>query len=622
MVVIAALLSLTVAAGQTVQPNSDRLKWWRDARFGMFIHWGLYAIPAGEWKGKAVPGIGEWIMHRAQIPVAEYEKLAKQFNPTRFDADEWVKTARAAGQRYMVITAKHHDGFAMFRSQVSKYNVYDATPFHRDVIGELAAACKRQGMPLGFYYSQTQDWHEKDGDGNTWDYNPDGADFDKYFHEKAVPQVKELLTQYGPVALIWFDTPKKITSAQSKELADLVRTMQPNCLIDGRIGNNAGDYASTGDNEIPAARLPFDWEAPATLNDTWGFKKDDSNWKSPQTLIRQLVDAASKNGNFLLNVGPTAEGEIPQPSVERLKKVGSWLQINGDAIYGAKPSPYPYEFEWGSITAKSGRLFLNIAEWPKGGKFALYGLESKVQQVALVSKAERPIKFKQSDGTASELELAIPSKAPDPNVSVIALRLDGEPKANSSIIQQPDDSVTLNAYLADRKEGSAMKISKRGIVNSWPVRETLTWKFLLRKGGEYAVTARSAPPKKSSGDTREQNSTIVLKITAAGHSVEHTFEREGEIPDPRNPLTPDIKTELGRISLKPGTVELTAQRSSLDDQVSSSMRFREIVLKTPSPTLTFYRAQRAPDALCAPVLSRTTGTRRPVRFALSEASLF
>ncbi len=571
----------TTAAAAVTGQKSERLKWWRDARFGMFIHWGLYAIPAGEWKGEQVPGIGEWIMNRAKIPVKEYEQLARQFNPTEFDADQWVQTAKAAGQRYMVITAKHHDGFAMFHSKVSKYNVYDATPFHRDVIGELAAACKRQGMPLGFYYSQTQDWREPDADGNTWDFDPAKADFDKYLHQKAIPQVKELLTNYGPVALIWFDTPKKITPEQSKELVDLVHRLQPKCLVDGRIGNNSGDYVSTGDNEIPSKKLAVNWEVPATLNDTWGFKKNDNNWKSPQTLIRQLVDVVSKNGNYLLNVGPTAQGIIPEPSVERLKHVGEWLQVNGDAVYGAGPSPYPYEFDWGSVTAKNGRLFLNIVEWPNHGKFTLYGLESKVHQAVMVSKAGPELKFRQPGGPAKELDLALPSHAPNPDVSVVALRVEGMPRADQNLLQQPDGVVTLNGQFAHLNSDSAIKISNRGVTTGWTsIGEKLEWDFILLRPGSYQVIARTSPSRSAGGwDDSQWTSGDVLKVTAGGHQIEHALEDQGKIPDPRNPLTPDVKTKLGEISLEPGQVHLTVEGAKLNAASKTGIRLREMVLR-------------------------------------------
>ena len=581
--VLVPLLAMTTLVLATAGTSSqDRLTWWRDARFGMFIHWGLYSIPAGEWKGQQVPGIGEWIMNRAKIPVKEYEQLASQFNPVKFNADEWVKTAQEAGQKYMVITAKHHDGFAMFHSKVSKYNVYDATPFHRDVIGELAAACKRHGMPLGFYYSQTQDWHEKDAVGNIWDFDPKHANFDKYLHEKAMPQVRELLTNYGPVALIWFDTPRDITAAQSKELVDLVHKLQPNCLVDGRVGNDAGDYRSTGDNEIPSKRMNYDWEVPATLNDTWGFKKNDSNWKSPQTLIRQLVDIVSKNGNYLLNVGPTSEGLIPQPSVERLQAVGAWLKTNGDAVYAAKPSPFPYEFNWGSITTKGNRLFLNVVEWPKDGRFTLYGLQTGVQRASLLARPEDVVTVAKdkTSGTPPVLNLKLPAHAPDPNVSVVAVDLDGPPKANQELIQQPDGSVTLNGQFADLPSGTPIKISNRGITSNWTdPSQKLEWTFEVYRPGRYQVIARTTPVKSAGGwDTAQWSGGDELQASVEGHNVSHTLSDEGKIPDPRNPLYPDVKTTLGEVTLSPGTKRLTVQATKINPETKGGIHLREIEL--------------------------------------------
>src|SRR5579859_3312411 len=289
------ILSLTIAlaaAGmaQTLPPplpapaNQDaKMKWFREAKFGLFIHWGLYAVPAGEWNGKPIAGIGEWIMNRAKIPVSEYEQLAGQFNPVKFNAEEWVQMAQDAGMKYIVITSKHHDGFAMYHSQVSKYNVFDATPFHRDPLKELSEAAARHHIKFGFYYSQAQDWHEKNGAGNTWDFGPDNQkDFDQYLRGKAEPQVKELLTNYGPVCLIWFDTPRMMdVNDRGQRFIDIVHNLQPKTLIDGRLGKE-GDYRSMGDNRIPDTVVKGDWEVPATLNHTWGFRKDDTDWKTPE----------------------------------------------------------------------------------------------------------------------------------------------------------------------------------------------------------------------------------------------------------------------------------------------------------------------------------------------------
>ena len=269
------------------------------------------------------------------VPVREYEQLARQFNPVKYNADAWVQLAKDAGMKYIVITSKHHDGFALFDSKVSTYDVVDATPFKRDILKELADACAKHGMRLGFYYSQAQDWHDPNGIGNTWDFGPDEKkDFDKYLRAKAEPQVRELLTGYGPVALVWFDTPRMMNADRAQRFTDIVRSLQPKTLIDGRLGA-AGDYVTTGDNVIPPDVQSEAWEVPATINHTWGYKSYDHDWKSPGAIAFKLVDIVSKGGNYLLNVGPMADGTIPQPSQDILRAVGAWLKVNGEAVYGA-----------------------------------------------------------------------------------------------------------------------------------------------------------------------------------------------------------------------------------------------------------------------------------------------
>ena len=420
--VVLACSSFAVGpAAQAPAPQRDaakeaRLKWFREAKYGLFIHWGLYATPAGQWNGRAVPGLGEWIMNRAQIPVAEYEKLAARFNPVRFDADAWVRLAEDAGMKYIVITSKHHDGFALFRSKVSPFNIVDATPFKRDVLKELADACARRGMRLGFYYSQAQDWHERNGAGNTWDFGPDDKkDFDQYLRDKAEPQVRELLTGYGPVALVWFDTPRLMTPERAQRFTDLVRSLQPATLIDGRLGA-AGDYVSTGDNVIPSDRQAEAWETPATINHTWGYRTDDFDWKGPGAIVFKLVDIVSKGGNYLLNVGPMADGVIPQVSQDILRAAGRWLKINGDAVYGASPSPFGEEFgefsargardvrgqklflvqtEW-RVTTKPGKLFVFFFNEPRA-PFELPALPHKVRRVYRLADGV-PVEWKEEGG--------------------------------------------------------------------------------------------------------------------------------------------------------------------------------------------------------------------------------
>lgn len=318
----------------------DNREWFKKARYGMMVHWGLYALPAGEWRGRRTPYIGEWLQAYFRIPNSEYARLAGAFDPILFDADEWVRLAVDAGMQYVVVTSKHHDGFAMYRSRVDRFNIVDATPFGRDVVGELAESCRRHGMKLGLYYSQELDWRQPNGGGygrghswcggvgswtNDWDFpDNDRKDYTECFEAKIKPQVEEVLTQYGDLCLIWFDTPHSISRAQSLELFDLVKRHQPDCLVNSRIGNGACDYRSLGDNEI----LDRDFgdelvEVPATLNDTWGYKSFDQNWKSADEVYRLKTFLNDRGVNYLLNVGPDALGRIPAPSADILREVGA-----------------------------------------------------------------------------------------------------------------------------------------------------------------------------------------------------------------------------------------------------------------------------------------------------------
>jgi alpha-L-fucosidase len=413
----------------------ERMGWWREARFGMFIHWGLYAIPAGEWKGKTYPQIGEWIMLNAKIPHPEYQQLAKQFNPQKFNAREVVALARNAGMKYLAITAKHHDGFAMFKSNASAYNIVDGTPYGKDVVKMLAEECYRQGLKFCFYYSHARDWNERDGLGNNWDF-PADRNFQKYLDEKVKPQLTELLTNYGPISLIWFDTPMTISREQAQEIKDLVRKLQPQCIISGRLGGDVEtDYKSTSDNLIPPENIPGDWEVPATLNNTWGYKKSDNDWKSSTTIVKSLFDIAAKGGNYLLNIGPTAEGEIPPASVEVLENVGKWMKVNGVAIYGTNPNPLGKALSWGNITHKGNRLYLGIfGTVPDQRAISFGGLQNKVTRVYFLADGKKsPLQFVQKkEKDQNTITISLPPDRHSPECTIVVCEFKGDLKISTT----------------------------------------------------------------------------------------------------------------------------------------------------------------------------------------------
>ena len=360
---------------ETAAQKDARMAWWRDARFGMFIHWGLYAVPAGTWKGERVAGLGEWIMERAKVPGEEYAPLTRQFNPTRFDADEWVRIAKDAGMKYIIITSKHHDGFALFDSKVSDYDIVNATPYRRDAIRALAAATRRAGLKFGVYYS-IMDWHHPDAQATAYPtYNSrsyKNPNFARYVETYMKPQLRELVTQYPEIDVLWFDGEwiSDWSDEQGRSLYDWLRELRPSLIINNRVGHSRqgmsgmsankdapGDFG-TPEQEVPPQGLPgVDWETCMTLNDTWGFQAFDDGWKDTRVLVRTLVDVASKGGNFLLNVGPTAQGVIPWQSVSRLREMGDWIRANGEAVYGTSASPYGLP-AWGRYTAKpsAGRV--------------------------------------------------------------------------------------------------------------------------------------------------------------------------------------------------------------------------------------------------------------------------
>jgi alpha-L-fucosidase len=502
---LASQSSADYYANETPAQRDARMAWWREARFGMFIHWGVYSVPAGFYHGESVssgsylghpiPCAGEWIMNVGKIPMAEYQTYAKEFNPVKFDAEAWVKLAKAAGQKYIIITAKHHDGFAMFDTKASPWNILQATPFGRDPLKELADACKKYGIKLGFYYSQAQDWNNG-GASMTGKWDPaQQHDMDDYIDKIAVPQIKELLTHYGQFpAVIWWDTPVDMNSNRAAKLAELLK-LKPGIISNNRLGGGFNGDTETPEQYVPATGYPGrDWETCMTMNDTWGFRRDDQNFKSAATLIHNLCDIASKGGNYLLNVGPTSEGLIPSPEVERLLAVGAWMKVNGQAIYDTTASPFK-KLPWGRCTKKiqgdNTTLYLHVFDWPADGRLVVPGLENKIMSAKLLATGKKLKTSVTPDGVVVD----VPTNAPDVISSTVVLQFKGVPQIGATpITQKSDGSVRLMASEAELHGGLQYESGGgKDAIGYWTNPDDFAgWTFNVDRPGKFLVAAEIA----------------------------------------------------------------------------------------------------------------------------------
>jgi alpha-L-fucosidase len=499
---------------ETPAQHNARMEWFREARFGMFIHWGLYSEAAGSWDGKPTDGAGEWIMNNMQIPVSQYARLVPQFNPVKFNAQAWVQLAKNAGMKYIVITSKHHEGFDMYPSTLTDWCI-KSTPFQRDPLKELSVACQEAGIKLCFYYS-IMDWHHPDYlPRKSWndEANPN-PDFERYVaYMKG--QLKELLTGYGPIGLIWFDGnwEKSWNYDRGLDLYNYIRGIQPDLIVNNRVGQDRKGIAGTtdgqervGDYGTPEQTIPangfgpgVDWETCMTMNDTWGYKRQDQNWKSTQTLIRNLVDIASKGGNYLLNVGPTSEGLIPEASVERLNEIGQWMSVNGEAIHDTTATPFERQLPWGRCTKKiengNTTLYLHVFDWPADGKLFVPGLKSRAESVFMFANATASLNEETGeDGTT----IFLPPAAPDKISSTVVLNFAGAPEiVDVPILQNPAGSIVLPAGQA-RLHGSAIQYESGGShdnIGYWfHPEDWAAWDFKVKRPGKFIVTAEIAAP--------------------------------------------------------------------------------------------------------------------------------
>ncbi|QDU55634.1 alpha-L-fucosidase [Aeoliella mucimassa] len=487
------------AMAETPAERDARMEWWREAKFGMFIHWGVYSVPAGTYHEKQIGGIGEWIMRQAEIPVAEYRGYAQDFNPVKYEPEAWAKLAKDAGMRYVVITSKHHDGFALYDSAVTDWDIADASPYGKDLLKPLAQAVRGEGLKFGLYYSQAQDWTHPGGakagygEGDSWDDASKG-DFDEYLKTVAVPQTEEILTKFQP-DILWWDTPVWMSAERAAPLNALLAD-HPQIITNNRLGGGFRGDTETPEQHIPATGYKDrDWETCMTMNGTWGFKSYDHNWKSTETLLHNLVDIVSKGGNYLLNVGPTSEGEIPQASIDRLHEIGKWMDVNGDSIYGTTASPCRIPV-WGRITSKPNRLYLHVFDWPADGKLVV---PVEVAHVGACRALADPSKTYQVSASEAGVVVQLTGSALDKIDTVLQLDIEGTPtEIIERIVPGADGKVQLTAADA-HGEGSVQQeqIDGKTSLGFWTESQDKVAWYLDLPAGRYQLQATVAAPSTS-----------------------------------------------------------------------------------------------------------------------------
>lgn len=549
------LLFCSVGVSVTAQNDNARLEWWREARFGMFIHLGLYSAAAGEWNGKEVDGIGEWIQNFAKVSNNEYEKLAKDFTLHKCKPETWAQIAKQAGAKYIVFTAKHHDGFCLYPSDVTNFDV-ECTPYKSDPLKELIEACHKYGIKVGIYYSHRQDWREEDAavmkneyDGHYGKLKSEiRPDLERYIREKALPQVRELLTRYGKIDLLWYDTPFDLSKEQSQQFVDVVRELQPDCLINGRVGYDLGDYGALGDNEMPCARATTDLEMVATLNHTWGYKKNDHAWKGKKDILCSLIESVSRNVNYMVNIGPRADGVVPQPSVDIMNFIGNWLEINSEAIYGATGNPFNDNFPWGYVTRKGNNLYLHLLREPQGEQIILSGVVSGIASATLLGSGKKlPV---------NRHTISVPKGLDYEKVPVVKL-VCLEP-VNISADNLPNEGVIRIPVASGKSipgEKGCLKIAEGGNTENF---NPLTGKLLLEcrvdEPGEYDVRLYLSRHWRRSF---AEGTRISLKVGGEKEFKDCLLRKDGEFVNVRQNSYPETWSQIGTVIFeRTGTKQL------------------------------------------------------------------
>jgi alpha-L-fucosidase len=506
----------------SMKNHEERIAWWREAKFGMFIHWGIYSLPAGEWKGKKVSGYGEHLMRKEKISRKDYLQLASEFDPVKFNAEEWILSAKNAGMKYFIITAKHHDGFAMYDSKLSDFSLLKQSPYKKDPMAALAAAAKKHGIKFGFYYSHAFDWEHPDAPGNDWEYNNPGGDkliggtnwYDthpewlpkavKYVDEKAIPQILELIKLYHP-DILWFDTPQKLPLSENIRILQAIRQADSNIVVNGRLVRSAsanfGDYKNTADRPAEFYPVTGDWEAIPTTNESYGYHKYDSSHKTPEHFIQLLASAASRGGNLLMNIGPKGDGSFDVKDQAILKGIGSWMQKNGESIYGTKAGPLPLH-NWGVTTQKDNKIYLHVFNWPEDGKLYVGGIMSKIDKAYFLSDKKSSIKIQYTP--SGDIVLPLARTAPDKINTVIVLEYTGKLKIIPWRIVPPGKTTTRLLAFDAEQQGKGFSFgdgkTNRYYVEGWKdTAQQLAWNFRVLKDGKYKLKIKYLAPAETAG---------------------------------------------------------------------------------------------------------------------------
>jgi alpha-L-fucosidase len=568
---------------ESMKTHDERMAWWREARFGMFVHWGVYSALGNEYKGRKGGTYAEHIQRVLKIPIPEYRKeIAGVFNPTNFNADEWIRTAKAAGMGYFIITSKHHDGFAMWPTKVNSYNIMDATPWKHDPMADLRAACKKHGVKFGFYYSQAFDWGEANGPGNDWDYNNPGGDkligtrnwwettpeflpkARKYVDEKSIPQLQELVRMYDP-DIFWFDTASKLPDSENLRIMKAVRAASARVVINGRLVRGLGDYVSTADRPAEFPPHEGDWEAIPTTNESYGWSKFDDSHKPISHFIQMLAKAVARGGNTLMNVGPMGDGRIDPKDMMILEGIGAWWKINGESIQGCDRTPLPVQ-TWGESTRKGNRLYLHVFDWPKDRKLVVGGLKSRVRSPRLLADAGDTIGYRLRARVLNDSDVVIeglPRSARDQANSVITLEVVGDIVADVTRLLQPEyGQETLRVFDAELR-GKGLKFgpgkTRDAHVTGWmKTDQSIVWPVRLNELTEYEVEITY--------DADDSAVGVAFQL-AFGSQVLKGKVKPGAIQT----------MGLGRVALQPGKLAIVL--STLENREVELMRPRSILLK-------------------------------------------